>query len=617
MILKKLILKNFRAFEHMEIDFEDDITLLIGLNDSGKSSILDALNIFFGGKIDKSDKKIGLTKNEDVEITCCFKGIDAIQIDAAVSVNPEEDFLLKEDGFLHVIKRYKGLNLKEATYLQVENHPVDENDKSLIEYKIDELRSRAKEKKIDDSNINLNISNKIRKALYEGDKGLKKKKLDIDISSSNLQTKGVFNYLKENFPSYNLFKTDRSVSEKDEEPKEAVKGIIKEAYESKKGDFEEPVKQLKEDIQELCVKTKDKLKDISPGISEQLKIESGNVDITKAFSTNILSQDGVPLDKRGSGFRRLILFSFFRVIADKKAQNSFSNIYAIEEPETSQNPRHQIMIFQSLLTLSLQPQRQIILTSHTPLLAKRLPVRSLRFIEVDSDRKRKVLRSDDAYNLAHKTLGILPADNVNLIICVEGVTDREFLIHLDKKKTGESSENSLEKLEEDSKIMFLFLGGHGNLEKHYNQLKKLEKKILVLLDKDKEGSKSKYLDIDPKLEERIYVTDKRDIEGYIHYEAINNALHDWRHQDFVTKTKSRDADEVRKFYLSENLNGEKATKKILKDHLEEKGIDVCEGSIKNLCSLAVEKMTPQRLQQIDSEGFLSGFIEKIKDESQD
>ena len=45
--IKELQLKNFRCFEELTINFSTPYTVLIGINGSGKSSILDALRIFF------------------------------------------------------------------------------------------------------------------------------------------------------------------------------------------------------------------------------------------------------------------------------------------------------------------------------------------------------------------------------------------------------------------------------------------------------------------------------------------------------------------------------------------------------------------------------------------
>ena len=47
MRLTKMKLKNFRCYkEETDIFFADNITVFIGKNDSGKSSIFDALDIF-------------------------------------------------------------------------------------------------------------------------------------------------------------------------------------------------------------------------------------------------------------------------------------------------------------------------------------------------------------------------------------------------------------------------------------------------------------------------------------------------------------------------------------------------------------------------------------------
>ncbi|MBI1183899.1 AAA family ATPase [bacterium] len=55
MKLNKLKLRNFRSYSTEIEFFIDDLNVLIGRNDIGKSSILEALDIFFNGKPDKDD----------------------------------------------------------------------------------------------------------------------------------------------------------------------------------------------------------------------------------------------------------------------------------------------------------------------------------------------------------------------------------------------------------------------------------------------------------------------------------------------------------------------------------------------------------------------------------
>ena len=57
MKVKKIELNNFRAFKHLEINFNDRLNILVGINGAGKSSILDSLAILLShliGKIQSS-----------------------------------------------------------------------------------------------------------------------------------------------------------------------------------------------------------------------------------------------------------------------------------------------------------------------------------------------------------------------------------------------------------------------------------------------------------------------------------------------------------------------------------------------------------------------------------
>ena len=46
MKLKSLTLKNFRSYKYIEIPFDKSMNVIIGQNDVGKSTILEALDIF-------------------------------------------------------------------------------------------------------------------------------------------------------------------------------------------------------------------------------------------------------------------------------------------------------------------------------------------------------------------------------------------------------------------------------------------------------------------------------------------------------------------------------------------------------------------------------------------
>jgi putative ATP-dependent endonuclease of the OLD family len=53
--IKKLKLKNFKRFQTFSVDFDDKLNILVGDNESGKSSIIEAINLVLSGSRSKVD----------------------------------------------------------------------------------------------------------------------------------------------------------------------------------------------------------------------------------------------------------------------------------------------------------------------------------------------------------------------------------------------------------------------------------------------------------------------------------------------------------------------------------------------------------------------------------
>ena len=71
MIITKMYIKNFRGYTDQTIELYDDLNVIIGKNDVGKSTILEALEIFFNNetvKLDIYDLNKKRTNDEDKEI---------------------------------------------------------------------------------------------------------------------------------------------------------------------------------------------------------------------------------------------------------------------------------------------------------------------------------------------------------------------------------------------------------------------------------------------------------------------------------------------------------------------------------------------------------------------
>ncbi len=50
MKISRLTLCNFRGYKNVDLDFDQNFNVIIGKNDIGKSTILDALEIFFNNE---------------------------------------------------------------------------------------------------------------------------------------------------------------------------------------------------------------------------------------------------------------------------------------------------------------------------------------------------------------------------------------------------------------------------------------------------------------------------------------------------------------------------------------------------------------------------------------
>ena len=143
-----------------------------------------------------------------------------------------------------------------------------------------------------------------------------------------------------------------------------------------------------------------KLKEMDPETADTLKPsipESKQLKWADVFkNVAIAGDEGIPVNKRGSGVRRLILLNFFRAEVDRRLEekkndcDTGSVIYAIEEPETSQHYSNQIKLIKAFRELSEMKDVQVIITTHSGNIVKRLKFDELRFIYQDKNDGAKI-----------------------------------------------------------------------------------------------------------------------------------------------------------------------------------------------------------------------------------
>ena len=178
---------------------------------------------------------------------------------------------------------------------------------------------------------------------------------------------------------------------------------------------------------ELGRQTVAQIEKMDPEIAQSLipNVKTKNWD--SLFSFSFLGDENIPMNKRGSGIRRLILLNYFKAEAENKTVDGKTVIYAIEEPETSQHPNYQIMLVNALQEIASVENRQVFITTHSPEIAKMVNQQDLIFIKRDEDKRPCLVKDgEDKMFQIKETLGIVPYLS-KLIMCVEGEYDIKFL----------------------------------------------------------------------------------------------------------------------------------------------------------------------------------------------
>ena len=612
MRIKKLILKNFRIFKEKTVIELDNLTAFIGKNDIGKSTILDALDIFFNGKdaqvkLEREDISKGAESNEILIGVAFEKFPQTLTVDTTVPTNLKDEFLLNKDGLLEIHKKYPNGDIKKEQVYIVANHPTHESLKDLLTLKISELKQRAQELDVDLSDEDKRIASGIRKAIRNKfiDEDIELEETEIPVNKEG--AKQIWEQLKSYLPLYALFKVDRPNVDQDSEVQDPMKIAIKKILREQElqSKLEEVHEKVKTAITEIANETINKLQEMNPEIAQELKPIVPEPKWESVFKgITISSDEGIPLNKRGSGVRRLILLNFFRAEAEKKKEerNVPNIIYAFEEPETSQHPDHQHKLIDAFLSLSERDDTQIILTTHSPGIAGLLPIENLRFLYKQNDKVVVEYGSDDILEKIAESLGVLPSvdkdkiDKLKLIVCVEGPTDVEFFKRLSRKIDDLKVD-----FENDQRIIIIPLGGSTLkywVDNHY--LRKLGLPEIHIYDGDKEENKTKSEQVNARGDgSKAYTTTKKEIENYVHPKTLedifrelsDNALIDRSQEGWVLQWNNLDV------------------VKIIKDN----GVPLREIKIKEkICTEGIERMSIDLFKELNAYEEVKEWIITIK-----
>ena len=639
MKLKELRLKNFRSYTKETAIEISDLNVIIGRNDVGKSSILEALDIFFNSKPDKNDLSI-INDNSQIEITCIFSELpERLILDDSVETSLNEEFLLNKNGNLEIKKMFpvsRTGSVSEKSVLVCE-YPENPDLGDLLSKKLSTLRLQFAELHLDTEGYDMRRSKDVRSAIrnhYYPDQDFHTVEKEIQIEGrldNEDNRKKIWSGLKKYLPLFSLFFVDKPLNDQDSDIQDPMKEIVKEVL--KKDSITPLLEKLKEEVQiastEMADKTIEKLNELDSKLAETLRSNfPKEPSWITLFKLSLEDDRGVPLNKRGSGMRRLVLLSFFRAqVENRRTTNAPNIIYALEEPETSQHPDFQLMIVNALKELSETSSAQVLFTTHNSNLAKEIPKHSLKYVFADSGNVKveNGTNSDgsdneDIIDRIIETLGALPdpKNKVKVLVFVEGENDVNGLINYSKILHGD--DNTVINLENNEAVTFIPTGGSQlkyYIEKKY--LDGLTQSQVHIYDSDKPEYVSLVASLNSEGNHRKmgYTTIKSEMENYLHHEAICDCYASLGITLSISSVSDNDDIPLivaKAVHETSNGDWDNINPDPIKNNKKQKS--KISRAKTNLNGIAVERMTVSRLRQRNGYNEIRGWLEKIRELSE-
>lgn len=329
MKLKALYLENFRCYkEKISIDF-DNLTTFIGKNDIGKSTILEALEIFFNNdliKIESSDANIHGGK--EVIIACDFCELpNELVLDSGEKTNLTDEYLTIGNDLLRIKKVYDCSKTKISPIVYiVANHPCTDGIENLLSLKEKELQKLINDKGIESP---LKGNPTMRKAIWNTVEDLNLQQREIEVSKAKEDEKEIWSKIDSYLPNFALFQSDRSSHDSDEEVQNPMKAAIQEAIAEVQEEINAIQTKVHDKAMSIAKQTQTALKCIDENLANQLTPKFTLPTASKwngLFSIAMDTDEGIALNKRGSGVRRMILVGFFKARQNVKLINQTKRI---------------------------------------------------------------------------------------------------------------------------------------------------------------------------------------------------------------------------------------------------------------------------------------------------
>jgi len=557
MRIHTISVNNYRPYKELKEVRLGRLATIIGKNDTGKSSMLRAIKLFFEKKpkIDPSDVHDNVASNEDVIIEIAFTSLpEKIEIEEGIETTFEDEMLLDQNGYLRIRKIYPRDDLAKFEMCLITQDFQDDFFVGLANLKEPELNRRCKEADIDVTKAGRGITNKSKREdlrVKAKERGIKIGEYELKLSPKDELRK----YIESLLPDFDLFESETKTDVSETSFQSPFRPIIKTAADQP--DVTDARSKFTGAIERALQEEVDK-------IFKRLKRYTNNINALtikpvfswdKAVALQIYGKDhdGVdkPLEKRGSGIRRLLMVAFFEYLAEKGEAANF--IFGIEEPENDLHPGLQRELTQSFRQLA-DLGYQIIITSHSPVFAGASPIEDLTLIIREGGKARAVQHPKLDTSEIAKELGVEPADQITgykACVFVEGQNDIMFwkTVASKLKKGGHIGANF-----EDKGIGFIPVGGSNfKCWIDIRAMRRLNRRFGTIVDSDRKSqtdtTPQKKLNWKKQCEQEggiFFILQKREIENYLHPDAIRKSGRTSQQYDDFTDMKKLFGENVTK-----------------------------------------------------------------------
>lgn len=469
-MIEEIHVKNFRSLKDFKIEFEEDITVLVGENDSGKTSVIDAIKIIFNKKSFGHDD----FSYDENEALIELKIDDKIYIKDIKLIEGE----VEENLFIKLNEDY--INQIEAEISSNEFDSLEEDDKRgrLFEL-LDELGiTRGNMRKIE--TLTEKITGKITE-LKNNEYIAPISGIPADFNIFFLDGKK-FENIDEHINELYFNQIKQDIWEK-----EVAGKTIEQIIDDQLTDFATSLETKMEEQGSIT-----KLKDYLPNITSLKIIPSFTRRLT--LDVDVQLKEGeitIPVENKGDGTKRRITMALLEI--KKEIDDEQSDAYIFDEPNTHLHVKAELDLLKLLLGF-VKKKKQVFITTHSPFLLNSVNPQKIRLLTLD-DNQSKVsqFKPDEILKSVLSSLGI---NNTNLffskkILIVEGHTENNFVPIIFQKIYGIDLQNILVNLINGKGIETAAMA--ARVFRDFNLVERHE--IYVLIDNDGNKKLKRFIEV--------------------------------------------------------------------------------------------------------------------------